>query len=40
MSEDIKFLKDKEKFTEEIKKLIEIEDIANEYIRRNNSFER
>ena len=40
MKEDIKFMKDKEKFTREIKSLIEINDIVNEYIRRHRSFEK
>lgn len=40
MTDNVKFLKDKEKFTKEIKSLIEIEDIVNEYIRRYKSFEK
>lgn len=40
MDENTKFLKAKEKFTQEIQSLIETEDIVNEYIRRNRSFEK
>lgn len=38
MVEDIKFLKEKAKFTKEIQSLIEIDAIVSEYIRRDRSF--
>ena len=38
MDENTKFLKEKETFTKEIKKLVKLEDIVNEYFRRHISF--
>lgn len=40
MDETANFSKSKNKFTKEIKILIEVEDIVNEYIRRPRSFEK
>lgn len=40
MDKNIKFVKDKDKFTKEIQSLVEVEDIVNEYIRRPRSFEK